>query len=246
LLILFDIDGTLLRTHGAGMRALEDAGREVVGPHFSAAGIDFAGAIDPVILARMLARAGLDPTPDAIGAIRRRYPAHLARHLTLRPPSAQGEAFGEKTSGPLPGVHTLLRRLASERPHITRGLLTGNFEEGARLKLAHCGIDHDAFPIRVYGDDSPHSDPCREHLPPVALARFARTTGRPIAPDRVLIIGDTTHDIGCAKAHGLRSLGVTTGGHTRDRLEAAGADRVLDTLEHTDDLLKWIDRLAQQ
>lgn len=148
--------------------------------------------------------------------------------------------------GALPGVHTLLRRLAADRPNITQGLLTGNFEEGARLKLAHCSIDHDAFPIRVYGDDSPHPDPCRDHLPPVALTRFERHAGRPIHARHVLIIGDTTHDIGCARAHGLRSLGVATGGHTRPRLESAGADLVLDTLEDTDALLKWIDRLAEQ
>lgn len=231
------------------MRALEDAGREVVGPHFSAAGIDFAGSLDPVILARMLARAGVEPTVESIAAIRRRYPPHLARHLALRPmagaTSLEGGAgtFGESTSGALPGVHALLARLAAERPHYTRGLLTGNFEEGARLKLAHCGIDHDGFAIRVYGDDSPHPEPRRDHLPPVAMDRLARATGQRIAAGRVLVIGDTTHDIGCARAHNLRSLGVATGGHTRAQLEAAGADRVLDTLADTDDLIEWMDRL---
>lgn len=256
LLILFDIDGTLLRTQGAGMRALELAGREAIGPRFSAAGIDFAGAIDPVIIARMLERAGVEPTSEAVASVRRRYPPHLARELARGPRLEVGAvqagsclpqaAAGVTPYGALPGVHALLRRLGSERPGITTGLLTGNFEEGARLKLAHCGIEHDTFLVRVYGDDSPHPDPCRDHLPPVALERFERRTGRSIQPRRVLVIGDTTHDVGCARAHGLRSLGVATGGHTRDRLQAAGADRVLDTLEDTDDLLKWFDQLAEQ
>lgn len=243
MLILFDIDGTLIRTHGAGMRALEDAGREVAGAAFSASGIDFAGSLDPVIIARMLENSGHAPTPERIAAVRERYPAHLRRHLAQRPADARG-AFGEAACGALPGVHSLLRRLTAERPHFTLGLLTGNFEEGARLKLAHCGIDHDSFPVRVFGDDSPHDPPRRDHLPPVAVDRFTRRSGRTIHARHVLIVGDTTHDIGCATAHGGRSLGVTTGGHSRPALEAAGADRVVDSLEDTSDLLKWIDGLV--
>ena len=240
MLILFDIDGTLIRTNGAGMRALEDAGREVVGPSFSADGIDFAGSLDPVIIARMLERAGQDVTPMRIADIRARYPAHLRRHLANRPVDPRG-ASGESASGALPGVAALLSHLADRRPAITLGLLTGNFEEGARLKLEHCGIDHDSFAIRVYGDDSPHIPPLRDHLPPVASERFARHTGRGVPPEHVLIIGDTAHDVACARAHGHRSLAVATGGSRRDRLEATGADLVVDTLEDLAGLVKWID-----
>ncbi|MEZ6234711.1 MAG: HAD family hydrolase [Phycisphaerales bacterium] len=245
MLILFDIDGTLIRTHGAGMRALEDAGREVVGPSFSADGIDFAGSLDPVIIARMLERAGHEVTPTRLADVRARYPAHLRRHLARRPIDARG-AFGESASGPLPGVVVLLDHLTRQRPAITLGLLTGNFEEGARLKLEHCGLDHDAFTIRVYGDDSPHTPPLRDHLPPVATERFTRHAGRPVPAEHVLIIGDTAHDVACARAHGHRSLAVATGGSRRDRLEAAGADLVVDTLEDLAGLVKWIDAGFEQ
>lgn len=244
MLILFDIDGTLIRTRGAGMRALEDAGRAVVGPHLSASGIDFAGSLDPVIIARMLDKAGVAPTRERVRAVRERYPAHLRRHLGDRPVDPRG-AIGETSSGALPGVHALLGRLARDRPGWTLGLLTGNFEEGARLKLAHCGIDHDSFAVRVYGDDSPHEPPLRQHLTPVAMERFRAGSGRSIEPGHVLIVGDTTHDVGCATAHGARSLAVTTGGHPRQRLMEAGADLVLDTLEDVDRIVQWIDRLSE-
>jgi phosphoglycolate phosphatase-like HAD superfamily hydrolase len=245
LLLLFDIDGTLIRTRGAGMRALEDAAREAHGPHLSAAGIDFAGALDPIIIARMLAAAGIEPTPAALAAVRERYPAHLARHLAARPAHPRGSVDPD-TTGALPGVHDLLRILTTTRPHYTLGLLTGNLEEGARLKLAHCGIDHDAFTIRVYGDDSPHAPPLRHHLTPIAIDRHHQSCGLRLAARHVLIIGDTAHDIACATTHGARSLGVTTGGHTRAQLQAAGADRVVDTLQDTASLLQWIDRLSEQ
>lgn len=238
MLLLFDIDGTLIRTRGAGMRALEDAGRELLGPRFSAAGVDFAGSLDPVIVSRMIIAAGADPTHDLMAAIRSRYPAHLRRHLAERP-------AGGGDCGALPGVSSLLEALRAERPAWTLGLLTGNVEEGARLKLEHCGIDHDGFLVRVYGDDSPHHPPQRSHLPPVAMQRYRSITGRGIDPGRVLVIGDTSHDVACARAHGCRSLAVATGGHARAALEASGADLTLDTLADSKGLLKWMDGLAQ-
>jgi phosphoglycolate phosphatase len=232
MLILMDIDATMIKTQGAGLKAMVQAGREVVGEGFSAEGVDFAGRLDPLIIADMLRGAGADPTPAIMGQVRARYAEALARHLTP----------GAGTI--LPGVAALLadlsrRSLAGE---LALGVLTGNFEETGCLKLRACGIDPDQFQVRVWGDDSPHDPPARDHLPPVGFRRYESRFGRTIDPGQVTIVGDTPHDIACARAHGCRSLGVATGQFTTRALADSGADRAVETLADTHDIASWLMR----
>jgi phosphoglycolate phosphatase-like HAD superfamily hydrolase len=142
----------------------------------------------------------------------------------------------------MPGVNDVLAGL---RPHVhasqcTLGLLTGNFAETGRLKLLACGIDPDQFTLNVWGDESPSSPPTRNDLPGVGLRRYHQRHGRALPGDRAVIIGDTPHDVACAKAHGCRSLAVATGKFTTAELAASGADLALDTLQDTQRVLRWL------
>lgn len=228
MLILFDIDATLLSTQRAGVLAMGDAGRELFGPAFDEDCIDYAGRLDPLIIADLL-RAHDRPTaaPD-IEMFRAGYRKHLFERL--------------KTPGvarALPGVPELLD--AVERAAgVTIGVLTGNYADTGAGKLAAAGIDVDRFAVRVWGDESPFDPPARDHLPGVALDRHAAMSGSRLPGERVLIVGDTVHDVACARAHGCRSLGVATGKYSREDLLASGADRAENDLTDTGGLLEWI------
>ncbi len=232
MLILMDIDATMIKTQRAGLRAMVEAGREVVGESFSAEGVDVAGRLDPLILADMIKRAGGTPTPALMVAMRERYGAALRRVLV----PGMGTV--------LPGVAALLgelsRRSLGDSASLTLGLLTGNFEETGCHKLRVCGINPDQFTIRVWGDESPHDPPAREHLPIVAMERYRQRRGRAVAPERVTIVGDTPHDVSCAKAHGCRCLGVATGQFSVDELRRAGADDAVASLADTAKILAWL------
>jgi phosphoglycolate phosphatase len=130
----------------------------------------------------------------------------------------------------LPGVEALLARLAARRD-VTLALLTGNWEGGARVKLSSAGLDG-YFGFGAFGDDGIE----RRELPPVALERARRARGVGAALDRVLVIGDTRHDVDCARAHGLAVLAVATGREDQASLRAAGAHWVTATLERLPDL----------
>lgn len=228
MLLLFDIDATLLKTSGVGIKAIRDAGRELHGERFVTEGIETAGRLDPLIIADMLRRSGLECSPDAIRRVRESYRHHLGRWL--RTP---GAAYA------LPGVHDLIAELRRQ-DRATLGLLTGNFPETGKMKLAACGIDEGHFPVQVWGDESPHDPPARDHLPPLGLCRYRERHARDLASHHATIIGDTPHDVRCAKAHGLRALGVATGPFSVDQLMAAGADRAVESLSDTPGLSRWL------
>lgn len=230
MLILFDIDGTLITTGGVGIRAMVAAGRELFGPRFHADGIVFAGRLDPLILGDMFRQSGVEDSPENFRAIRRSY----ARHLGVELAAAQAKRA-------LPGVLDLVGLLRQER-EVTLGLLTGNFAETGSMKLRACGIEPDHFPIQAWGDESPNNPPSRNDLPPVALARDRVRRGHDLPGHAVTIIGDTPHDVACAKAHGCRSLAVATGRSTPAELSAAGADHVALDLSDTPAILSWLKR----
>ena len=231
MLILFDIDATLLTTNRAGLYAMLDAGRDIVGPQFSIDGVETAGQLDPVIIHDMLVAGGVAPSEAMLGRFREAYTRSLPSHLAARGGSA------------LPGAMALVDALGGIEG-VTLGLLTGNFEATGREKLRFCGFDDARFPIAAWGDESPnrlpHARPQRRDLPPIAMARAARL--RDVHPARTLIIGDTPHDVDCAKAHGLRVLGVATGGTYRQDLVACGADHAVEDLSNTREVLTWIER----
>lgn len=228
MLIFFDIDATLIHTSRSGMHAMHDAGRELFGEGFRIEGINFAGRLDPLILHDMLSQNGQAVSDASIGRMVDRYRAHLARRLAQ---PGVGRA--------LPGVMELLAALR-EKKGVTLALLTGNFADTGQMKLRACGIDPEWFSIRVWGDESPHSPPARQHLPPVGLKRFEERHGRRLSPDRAVIIGDTPHDIACARAHGLRSIGVATGTYSVAQLQEAQADWAVPNLSDTRGILDWL------
>jgi phosphoglycolate phosphatase-like HAD superfamily hydrolase len=227
MLILFDIDMTLITTGGAGMTALAAAGRGLFGERFSGEGVSFAGRLDPLIIHDMLVGAGVEPSAANHRAVRAAYAAMLP------------EVLGRFECRALPGVMALLEGLEGRRG-VELGLLTGNFAETGQAKLRACGIDPGRFAIHVWGDESPHSPPRRDHLVPVGMERYRNRTGETPNGERVLVIGDTPHDVACARAHGCRSLGVATGYTSVEDLAAAGADRVVADLSDTQGMLRWI------
>jgi phosphoglycolate phosphatase-like HAD superfamily hydrolase len=220
-LYLFDIDGTLLLTSGAGIRAMEQAGQDLFGAAFTASGIDFAGGLDPLLLDQLLIRNSVAVTPDNHRRFRTQYAQRLPELL-----AATGKARA------LPGVHELVSTLRAREPDAL-GLLTGNFRETGEMKLRACGLDAAVFSPAVWGDESPHDQPSRDHLPAVAMDRYRRRHERPVHPSDVVVIGDTPHDVRCAAANGCRSLGVATGKYSMDELAAAGASAALPDLSDT-------------
>lgn len=226
MLILFDIDGTLLLTRGAGRRAMEAAGRAVLGPSFTLDGRDIAGCLDPVILAGAAEAAGLMFAEEAHARIRADYARRLLAHFdTVSPPEL------------LPGVAELVAVLRS-RDDLTLGVLTGNYPETGRMKIERAGLDPGGFVVSAWGCDGPD----RRSLVGVALERDAAIRGARLAGERVVVIGDTRHDVDCARHGGCRSIGVATGGATAAELAAAGADLVLDDLADTGAVTAWIER----
>ena len=121
--------------------------------------------------------------------------------------------------------------------------MTGNFRETGEIKLSHCGIDAARFSPAVWGDESPHEPPCRDHLPAIAMLRYAQLRGDAIHPSRIVVIGDTPHDVRCAKSNDCRCLGVATGKYRREQLAEAGADAVVDDLADTAQIVRLLAEL---
>jgi phosphoglycolate phosphatase-like HAD superfamily hydrolase len=216
-LVLFDIDGTILLTAGAGRRAIVAALAAEVDDPTAFEGIRFDGKTDPQIVAEMLAAAG-QPEPSEsprIRAVCDRYVGLLAQELE-RPTTR---------TTIMPGVHPLLDRLEAE-PGVVLGLLTGNLAEGAALKLRSGGIAPERFRVGAYGSDAAH----RPDLPPIAARRAASIFGREPRGAEVVIIGDTPADVACGAGIEARALGVATGSYSVADLHACGALAVFDDL----------------
>lgn len=218
-LLLFDIDGTLVLTGGAGKRAMDGAFLDLFGVDDAFGGVSMAGRTDRWLAEQALARHGLAVTGERLEAFRTRYIARLADAI---------HDTGSGRRGLMPGVDALLGRLAG-RPSIHLALLTGNYEAGARIKLTHFGLWH-RFAWGAFGDH--HAD--RDTLARAAVDA-APGRGTPIArPADAVVIGDTPHDVACARAAGAHVIAVATGGHTRQALEACGPDLALDDLTDID------------
>lgn len=228
MLILFDIDATLIKTSGLGIKAMGLAGRELFGELFNERVVEYAGRLDPLIISDLLRAHEIAENGANVTRFRAGYRRHL-EHLLSEP--GKGQAC--------PGVPGLLDRLRG-REGVTMGLLTGNFPETGRIKLRACGIETDQFRVCAWGDESPEAVPARDHLPPVAMARHERMTGSRVDPKRVTIIGDTPHDVACARAHGCRSLGVATGQFGVAALKGCGADHVVEDLSDGAAVERWL------
>lgn len=239
MLILFDIDATLLVTGGVGIHAMEEAGVSLFGPGCTAEGVAVAGRLDPLIMRDMLAKVGKTASRENLAAFRAAYEARMRHHFAQTGP-------GRVRARALPGVHELLDAVDGLHD-VTMGLLTGNFASTGSLKLRSVDIDPEWFPVCAWGDDSPHAfpdgEPKRADLPPVATRRYRERHDR--EPSRVLIIGDTPHDVECAKAHGHACLGVGTGQYTAGALRESGADHAVDDLSDTRSVIAWIESLRR-
>jgi len=224
-LVLFDVDGTLLMTSGVGRAAMARAGEEIFGDRFTLDGVNFAGNLDPLIWRAAAMRSGIEDTPDHLDSFRARYGEYLDARLLQ-----DGAIWA------LPGARELVSALRTTTD-LTLGVLTGNWPETGRRKLEAAGFDTAHFPVRVWGDDGP----VRSALPPVAMERCALLQGRTPRPQEVLIIGDTPNDIDCARAHGCRVLAVATGpGHSASELAVHRPDHLVADLTDTTALVRWI------
>ncbi|HET9983931.1 MAG TPA: HAD hydrolase-like protein [Longimicrobiales bacterium] len=226
-LILFDIDGTLLSTNGAAKRAFHRALVSVYGTAGPIARHPFDGKTDPQIARELLRLAGLaDPAVErGFSALWPTYLRELAGELA-RP---------EYVTLVYPGVRELLARLESMKDDVLVGLLTGNLEQGAALKLRSAGLGA-SFRFGAFGSDCER----RDGLPAVAVERARSLAGREFAGADVVVIGDTPHDITCGQALGVRAIGVATGRHETDALMEAGAHAAVADLSNTDAVLELL------
>jgi phosphoglycolate phosphatase len=214
-LVLFDIDGTLVLTGGAGKRAMDQAFEEVFGVADAFAAMAMGGRTDRSLIEEGLARSGIPVTAAALDRFRTRYLSHLAEGI---------HEPGNGRKGTMPGVGPLLDTLDA-RPDVQLALLTGNYADGARIKLEYFGLWH-RFTWGAFGDD--HAD--REALARAAVAQAAARGVALVAPAHALVIGDTPLDIACARAVGASVVAVATGGHGVDELRSFGPDVALADL----------------
>ena len=216
-LLLFDIDGTLLLSGGAGLRALSLAFEEIFGVGDAFRGIPVAGRTDRLIVDEAAERGGVRLHDEVRARFHRRY-SELLEDEILKPGPRKGL---------MPGVVGLLDAVA-DVPHMRSALLTGNFARAARIKLEHFGI-WPYFAVGAYGDDAAE----RNALVPIAVQR-ARAAGIDVGSfEDVVVVGDTPLDVGCAAAVGAHSVAVATGSYETGVLQASGAETVLaDLTDH--------------
>ena len=229
-LVLFDIDGTLLGTDGAGRRAIHRALLDETGTAGPIEHYRFDGKTDPQIIGELLAFAGHAGARDraCIDAVCRRYVEHLRAELD-KP---------TQTTTLMPGTRELLGALESHEAagRALVGLLTGNLASGAALKLRSAGLDPGRFRVGAYGSDSAR----RADLPAVAAERAAALTGRAVRGSDVIVLGDTPDDVACGRPIGARCVAVATGFYDVAALRAAGAAYVFETLADTTRVLDAI------
>jgi phosphoglycolate phosphatase len=227
-LLLFDIDGTLVLSGKAGLRGLNRAFEEVTGVADAFRGVNAAGRTDGYLLEEAARRAGIALTADLRRSLQSRYYEVLSEEIVLP---------GEGRKEIMPGVRPLIDTLLT-RDDVLLALLTGNFREGARIKLEYFDL-WSSFPFGAFADDA--SD--RNLLVPVAIER-AREAGHEPRIDRVIVIGDTPLDVECALAGGVRALGVATGSHSVGDLRSAGAYEVFEDLSDTKAVLGALGLIA--
>jgi phosphoglycolate phosphatase len=221
-LILFDIDGTLVLSGGAGARAMALAFAEVFGLPDTYGTLNFAGRTDAWIVSQIAAQHAGASDPDMLRRFHDVYVEHLSREIARPGPR----------KGVLPGVRALLDALVV-RSDAFLALLTGNFQRGAQVKLEYFDLWR-YFPCGAFGDAAPE----RNALLATALERVAACGGPRVPPEQTVIVGDTPLDVAVAQSGGARSVAVATGFYDRAALTASGADVVLDDLSDLDEAVQ--------
>ena len=223
-LILFDIDGTLVLTGGAGGRAMGRAFADIFGLQNGLASISMAGRTDAWIVAQMAAERGVAYDTGILERFHDAYISYLLQEIHKPGPQ----------KGVLPGVRAVLDALEGQAgAHLA--LLTGNFERGAQIKLEYFDLWR-YFPSGAFGDRA-HD---RNTLLPAAIARVEASGGPSVQPSEVVVVGDTPLDVAVAVAAGARSLAVATGSYDVDALRASGADVVLEDLSDVKAVLEGL------
>jgi len=221
---LFDIDGTLLLTRGAGREAISLALRDEFGVDDDLSAVPFAGRTDNLILSDVLRRHGLELADGE----RERFWDRVSAHMRVLMDPPRGSL--------MPGVPAVLDVIGGE-PAWVRALLTGNVAGMARIKLGAFGV-FDRFAWGAFGDEAPD----RNELARVAVRRAAERDGVP--PERCIVVGDTELDVECARAAGARSVAVATGSSSKEALARVGPDLVLEDLTQSAELVGWARSLA--
>lgn len=207
--VLFDIDGTLIDSGGAGKRAIENAMKMVLSIEGAFSGVSMAGKTDIQIVKEALVSLGIAPADGIVPSVIRSYLENLVEEM--KNPWKQI----------MPGIRETLDEL-SAMPGVTTGLLTGNVMEGARIKLESFGLNG-YFGFGAFGSD--HED--RNKLLPEALRRLRDLSGLTVLCERCIVVGDTPLDVFSARTNGARAVAVATGPYTVKELQSAGADMVI-------------------
>jgi phosphoglycolate phosphatase-like HAD superfamily hydrolase len=226
-LVLFDIDGTLVTDDGAAREAFAQGLADVYDFHGDVRRYDFSGRTDPQIARMILVDDGWNESDvdSRLPLLWQHYLGGLARN-------APGRVRA------LPGVQALLDAVRAD-DHRTLGLLTGNIEPGARLKLGAVGMN-DYFPFGAFGSDSA----AREDLPPIAVKRAATVSGHAFSGSDVVIIGDSIYDVRCGVPHGATTIAIASGKTSAEKLRAENPDYFFDSAEELDAILNAIATLS--
>lgn len=224
-LLLFDIDLTLINTGGAGRRAMTMAFEEQFSIKNGLQLVNFAGRTDPRIFKDALAHKSITWTTDKENLFKLAYFEHLKQEIER--PHAQKSI--------LPGIMEILNRLV-HREDLLLGLLTGNWQRGAMIKLGYFDLQS-YFQLGAFSDDSED----REALPEIAVKKAHAKTGEWLAPAQVFVIGDTPLDVACAKPLGAKSVAVATGMFHRDELEKTNPDYLFESFSDYQAFLRIFD-----
>jgi phosphoglycolate phosphatase-like HAD superfamily hydrolase len=221
-LILFDIDGTIIRSHSAGRVALAKALEDVYGRRVPIDSYRMSGKTDLRIITDLLTAVGLNQAEIDNGL-------DAAFEQMVR---RANEVYPGKGIAPCAGIESLLRSLRS-RKDVLLGLLTGNAKGTAPLKLIAAGIDPSQFRVGAFGSDAIE----RNDLPGLAMKRAIQLTGHEFAGANTVVIGDTPADILCARASKAKAIAVATGWHAADTLEKYSPDYLFENLVDTETVM---------
>jgi phosphoglycolate phosphatase len=223
-LLLFDIDGTLIRSAGAGKKAMERALEAVYGVKNGLRNIQMMGRTDPSIVDEVVLQYHLVDSKEKRERFRNFYFGLLEDEIKIESPEKRVCA----------GIESLLKILHQKEDAIL-GLLTGNWRQSGLIKLRHFGIDG-YFETGAFADDSP----LREELAPIAVERAEKLKGQSISKERVFVIGDTPLDIQSARPSGVKTVAVATGIHTLDQLASEKPDFLFADFEDNDKFMERI------
>ncbi len=221
MLVLFDIDGTMLSSEGVGVRSIEETCKKMFGKPCSLDGIPIGGRLDPLIWNDVCQKHDIENSESLHNTFRVQYTGVLKKNLA------------EIKVKILPGVQRLVGTLAA-MPKVTLGLVTGNYEETGRMKIEAAGFDSTLFTANAWGTDGL----LRKELPPYAIQQTE--------DNHVILLGDTVHDVTSGQSAGCKVIAVCTGSHDRATLVASEPDLLLEDLSDVEAVLHWITNIHNQ